>query len=55
VFPNYQRVDNPEAATPGSKKLLGHSWTTSPATVVEIMHKALADDSDPHQDPRHVT
>jgi hypothetical protein len=25
------------------------SWTTSPATVVEIMHKALADDSDPHK------
>ncbi|MBS0454708.1 MAG: formate dehydrogenase subunit alpha [Proteobacteria bacterium] len=49
MFPNYQRVDNPEV----------HGWfekfwntpldKTPGYTVVEIMHKALADDSDPHK------
>ena len=49
MFPNYQRVTNKDA----------HAWfekfwdTTLDATpgytVVEIMHKALADDSDPHK------
>ncbi|MBS0392192.1 MAG: formate dehydrogenase subunit alpha [Proteobacteria bacterium] len=49
MFPNYQRVDSPEA----------HAWFESfwglplddqPGyTVVEIMHKALADDADPHK------
>ena len=49
MFPNYQRVSNPEA----------HDWFekfwNSPLdkqagyTVVEIMHKALADDADPHK------
>ena len=49
MFPNYQRVTNPSA----------HAWfekfwdtpldNTPGYTVVEIMHKALADDSDPHK------
>ena len=49
MFPNYQRVTNPKA----------HAWfedfwktplDDKPGyTVVEIMHKALADDSDPHK------
>ena len=49
MFPNYQRVDNAAA----------HSWfenfwqtkldETPGYTVVEIMHKALAPDSDPHK------
>jgi len=49
MFPNYQRVTNPEA----------HAWfeqfwdtelDDKPGyTVVEIMHKALAPDSDPHK------
>jgi len=49
MFPNYQRVDNAAA----------HAWfedfwqtpldKTPGYTVVEIMHKALADDSDPHK------
>lgn len=49
MFPNYQRVNNQEA----------HAWfenfwqtpldSTPGYTVVEIMHKALADDSDPHK------
>jgi formate dehydrogenase major subunit len=49
MFPNYQRVTNPQA----------HAWfekfwdtpldATPGYTVVEIMHKALADDSDPHK------
>ena len=49
MYPNYQRVSNPEA----------HNWfekfwktplDSQPGyTVVEIMHKALADDSDPHK------
>ena len=49
MFPNYQRVTNPEA----------HAWfeqfwdteldDQAGYTVVEIMHKALAPDSDPHK------
>ncbi|MEO5883292.1 MAG: molybdopterin-dependent oxidoreductase, partial [Caldimonas sp.] len=49
MFPNYQRVDNAAA----------HAWfedfwktpldATPGYTVVEIMHKALAPDSDPHK------
>ncbi|MBP6142317.1 MAG: molybdopterin-dependent oxidoreductase, partial [Polaromonas sp.] len=49
MFPNYQRVTNTEA----------HSWfedfwqtkldDQAGYTVVEIMHKILADDSDPHK------
>ena len=49
MFPNYQRVDNPA----------NHAWfetfwntklDAKPGyTVVEIMHKALAPDSDPHK------
>ena len=49
MFPNYQRVDN----------AANHAWfenfwnakldSTPGYTVVEIMHKALVDDSDPHK------
>ena len=49
MFPNYQRVDNAQV----------HAWfedfwqtkldSTPGYTVVEIMHKALAPDSDPHK------
>jgi formate dehydrogenase major subunit len=49
MFPNYQRVDNPQV----------HAWfedfwqtklDAKPGyTVVEIMHKALAPDTDPHK------
>jgi len=49
MFPNYQRVNQPEV----------HAWfeafwntkldATPGYTVVETMHKALADDSDPHK------
>ena len=49
MFPNYQRVDNP-----GVHAWFEDFWGTSlddkPGyTVVEIMHKALAPDSDPHK------
>ncbi|MGB3067490.1 MAG: formate dehydrogenase subunit alpha [Ottowia sp.] len=49
MFPNYQRVDNP-----GAHGWFEEFWDTrlddQPGyTVVEIMHKALADDSDPHK------
>jgi len=49
MFPNYQRVDNPAAHA-----WFERFWQTGldPApgyTVVEIMHKALAPDSDPHK------
>jgi formate dehydrogenase major subunit len=49
MFPNYQRVDNP-----GNHAWFENFWDTKlddkPGyTVVEIMHKALADDSDPHK------
>ena len=49
MFPNYQRVTNPEA-----HRWFENFWDTKlddqPGyTVVEIMHKALAPDSDPHK------
>ena len=49
MFPNYQRVDNP-----GNHAWFENFWNTKlddkPGyTVVEIMHKALADDSDQHK------
>ena len=49
MFPNYQRVDNPD-----NHAWFENFWKTKlddkPGyTVVEIMHKALADDSDPHK------
>jgi formate dehydrogenase major subunit len=49
MFPNYQRVDNA-----GAHKWFEDFWRTKlddePGyTVVEIMHKALAPDSDPHK------
>jgi formate dehydrogenase major subunit len=49
MFPNYQRVDNP-----ANHAWFENFWNTplddQPGyTVVEIMHKALADDSDPHK------
>ncbi|MFN9728807.1 formate dehydrogenase subunit alpha [Acidovorax sp.] len=49
MFPNYQRVDNA-----GAHAWFEHFWGTrlddTPGyTVVEIMRKALADDSDPHK------
>ena len=49
MFPNYQRVDNAAA-----HRWFEHFWNTKldgkPGyTVVEIMHKALAPDSDPHK------
>jgi len=49
MFPNYQRVDNPDAHA-----WFENFWKTKldehPGyTVVEIMHKALAPDSDPHK------
>ena len=49
MFPNYQRVDNA-----GAHRWFEDFWGTKlddqPGyTVVEIMHKALADDSDPHK------
>jgi formate dehydrogenase major subunit len=47
MFPNYQRVDNA-----GAHRWFEEFWKTKlddkpGLTVVEIMHKALADDSDP--------
>ncbi|HEX3140498.1 MAG TPA: molybdopterin-dependent oxidoreductase, partial [Rhizobacter sp.] len=49
MFPNYQRVDNA-----GAHEWFEKFWDTkldaTPGyTVVEIMHKALAPDSDPHK------
>lgn len=49
MFPNYQRVDNA-----ANHAWFENFWDTKlddkPGyTVVEIMHKALADDSDPHK------
>ena len=49
MFPNYQRVDNP-----GVHAWFEDFWHTKldaePGyTVVEIMHKALSDDTDPHK------
>ena len=49
MFPNYQRVTN-KAAHSWFEKFWGTQLDDQPGyTVVEIMHKALADDSDPHK------
>ncbi|WP_342619653.1 formate dehydrogenase subunit alpha [Rhodoferax sp. GW822-FHT02A01] len=49
MFPNYQRVDN-KAVHSWFEKFWDTKLDDRPGyTVVEIMHKALADDSDPHK------
>ncbi|MBJ2162413.1 molybdopterin-dependent oxidoreductase [Acidovorax sp. IB03] len=49
MFPNYQRVDN-AGAHAWFEEFWGTKLDEAPGyTVVEIMHKALADDSDPHK------
>ena len=49
MFPNYQRVTNP-AAHAWFEKFWDTPLDNTPGyTVVEIMHKALAEDSDPHK------
>ena len=49
MFPNYQRVTNP-AAHSWFEKFWDTNLDDQPGyTVVEIMHKALAPDSDPHK------
>ena len=49
MFPNYQRVDN-AGAHAWFEKFWGTPLDEKPGyTVVEIMHKALAPDSDPHK------
>ncbi len=49
MFPNYQRVDNAEARR-WFEDFWGVKLDEAPGyTVVEIMHKALAPDSDPHK------
>ena len=49
MFPNYQRVSNP-AAHAWFENFWGTPLDDQPGyTVVEIMHKALAPDSDPHK------
>jgi formate dehydrogenase major subunit len=49
MFPNYQRVDN-TGAHAWFENFWGMKLDDKPGyTVVEIMHKALADDSDPHK------
>jgi formate dehydrogenase major subunit len=49
MYPNYQRVNNPEAHT-WFEKFWDTPLDKQPGyTVVEIMHKALADDTDPHK------
>jgi formate dehydrogenase major subunit len=49
MLPNYQRVDNPQAHA-WFEQFWGAPLDAQPGyTVVEIMHKALADDSDPHK------
>jgi formate dehydrogenase major subunit len=49
MLPNYQRVDNP-AVNAWFEKFWDTQLDDKPGyTVVEIMHKALADDSDPHK------
>ncbi|MSQ75963.1 MAG: formate dehydrogenase subunit alpha [Rhodoferax sp.] len=49
MFPNYQRVTNP-AAHSWFENFWGTKLDDQPGyTVVEIMHKALAPDSDPHK------
>ncbi|MCW5220455.1 formate dehydrogenase subunit alpha [Verminephrobacter aporrectodeae subsp. tuberculatae] len=60
MFPNYQRVDDPEARAwfenfwglhpaPAGGGRPGALDATPGYTVVEIMHKALAPESDPHK------
>ena len=49
MYPNYQRVTNQEAHQ-WFEDFWGMKLDDQPGyTVVEIMHKALADDSDPHK------
>jgi formate dehydrogenase major subunit len=49
MFPNYQRVNN-QTAHAWFEKFWETSLDNTPGyTVVEIMHKALAEDSDPHK------
>ncbi len=49
MLPNYQRVDNREARA-WFEDFWGTPLDDQPGyTVVEIMHKALADDADPHK------
>ena len=49
MFPNYQRVTD-QAAHGWFEKFWGMPLDDQPGyTVVEIMHKALVDDSDPHK------
>ncbi|GAB3503561.1 formate dehydrogenase subunit alpha [Curvibacter fontanus] len=49
MFPNYQRVDNHDAHQ-WFEKFWNTKLDNRPGyTVVEIMHKALVDDSDPHK------
>ena len=50
MFPNYQRVDNAGSACV-VRAVLGHAARRGQPgyTVVEIMHKALAPDDDPHK------
>jgi formate dehydrogenase major subunit len=49
MYPNYQRVSNPDAHA-WFEKFWATPLDSQPGyTVVEIMHKALADDSDPHK------
>jgi len=49
MYPNYQRVSNPEARN-WFEKFWNTPLDNQPGyTVVEIMHKALADDADPHK------
>jgi formate dehydrogenase major subunit len=49
MYPNYQRVTN-KAAHDWFEDFWGMKLDDQPGyTVVEIMHKALADDSDPHK------
>ena len=49
MFPNYQRVDNAQAHR-WFEDFWGTPLDAQPGyTVVEIMHKALAEDSDPHK------
>jgi formate dehydrogenase major subunit len=49
MLPNYQRVDNPEAHA-WFENFWGTKLDDKPGyTVVEIMHKILAEESDPHK------
>ena len=49
MFPNYQRVDNADAHA-WFEKFWGTRLDHRPGyTVVEVMHKALAPDTDPHK------